>query len=277
MVEFMVEHPELAKGHINSPEARSKSRHLWERLTQALNSACFPTRDTNGWKKVWADYKNHIKVKCKRNKIGISGTGGGPSSYCALTPQEQEVCDLLAINVSVHGMSGRKDFGASTPTNTGPSTSLAEIIAENDNVEENVHVMDDSIETEEHNVENLNVNTSHRPRRNERLSSKESLIKKQVENQIAFQENSLKVLKDIDINQQNNNKFLEEIRLDIADIKRYSKRKCDIEERKLKLAKEKFEFKKKIELEKTKRKIVHLELKKQMFDLESAKYNKMSK
>ncbi|TMW45611.1 hypothetical protein DOY81_009311, partial [Sarcophaga bullata] len=51
MAEFMVEHPELTKGHINSPEAKNKSKRLWTRLTQTLNSACYSTRDTNGWKK----------------------------------------------------------------------------------------------------------------------------------------------------------------------------------------------------------------------------------
>ena len=33
MIEFMVEHPVLAKVHINSPKAKSKSRRLWEGLT----------------------------------------------------------------------------------------------------------------------------------------------------------------------------------------------------------------------------------------------------
>ena len=70
---------------------------------------------------MWADYKNHIKVKCKRNKIGLSITDEGPSNYCALTPLEQQVCALLAINVSVHGISRRQEFGALT--SISPSTS----------------------------------------------------------------------------------------------------------------------------------------------------------
>ena len=76
------------------------------RLTLDLNAAAVPSRDANGWKKVWADYKNHIKVKRRRNKSGISGTGGGPSNFCSLTPQEQQVSDLLSIHVNVNGLNG---------------------------------------------------------------------------------------------------------------------------------------------------------------------------
>ena len=60
-------------------------------------------------------------MQMDRKKCGFSGTGGGPSNYCALTPLEQQVCDIFAINVSVHGTSRRKNFGA--PTSTSPSTS----------------------------------------------------------------------------------------------------------------------------------------------------------
>ena len=63
-------------------------------------------------------------------------------------------------------------------------------------------------------------------------------------------------------NQLNDNKFIEEIGQNIADIKRYSKRKCYIEESKLKLATEKYEFKKKIELKKSNRQMAQLDIQK---------------
>ena len=112
--------------------------------------------DTNGWKKVWADYKNHIKVKCKRNKMGLSVTGGGPSNYCSLTQ-----LDLL---LSVHGISGRKEFSA--PTSTSPSTNQAAITAKDGYAEENFEIMGDSILlSSEYNLEKKNINASHRPSR----------------------------------------------------------------------------------------------------------------
>ena len=61
----MVQHPELAKGDLNSSDARTKSKELWDRLTLDLYAAAVPSRDANGWNKVWADYRNHIKVKVK--------------------------------------------------------------------------------------------------------------------------------------------------------------------------------------------------------------------
>ena len=32
---------------------------------------------------VWTDYKQHVKVKCKRSKLEVSGTGGGPKKKFA--------------------------------------------------------------------------------------------------------------------------------------------------------------------------------------------------
>lgn len=52
MVDFMIKHPDLAKGHLNAANAKSKSNDLWTRLCHDLDAAGPPTHDYAKWKKV---------------------------------------------------------------------------------------------------------------------------------------------------------------------------------------------------------------------------------
>lgn len=52
MVDFMVKHSDLAKGHLKVPDAKNKSNNLWQKLCSDLNTLGPPERDVNGWKKV---------------------------------------------------------------------------------------------------------------------------------------------------------------------------------------------------------------------------------
>uniref|UniRef100_A0A034W3U4 Uncharacterized protein n=1 Tax=Bactrocera dorsalis TaxID=27457 RepID=A0A034W3U4_BACDO len=79
MVEFMETHPNLGKGYVKCADAKQTSKRLWERLSEKLNGDGPPIRDMLSWKKVWADYKTHIKAKARKNKLHMSGTGGGPA------------------------------------------------------------------------------------------------------------------------------------------------------------------------------------------------------
>ncbi|XP_053947665.1 uncharacterized protein LOC128856392 [Anastrepha ludens] len=77
-LDFLTTHPDLAKGLMKTPNAKTTVNNLWKRLTSQLNAAGPPMRDMAGWRKVWADYKLHLKGKMRRNKTNIAGTGGGP-------------------------------------------------------------------------------------------------------------------------------------------------------------------------------------------------------
>lgn len=52
LVDFFLTHSHLAKGRIQSVEARKKAGELWEDLSKSLNAVGPPLRDVNGWKKV---------------------------------------------------------------------------------------------------------------------------------------------------------------------------------------------------------------------------------
>ncbi|XP_017461261.1 PREDICTED: uncharacterized protein LOC108354593, partial [Rhagoletis zephyria] len=128
MVEFMESHPSLAKGYIKCADAKQTSKNLWGRLTEELNGDGPPTRDASSWKKVWADYKTHLKAKVRKNKLHMSGTGGGPAKISSLNSVELRAMELLQINEAVDGIAGAQKFGAgSEATNsneceTAPTT-----------------------------------------------------------------------------------------------------------------------------------------------------------
>lgn len=52
MVDFMVSHSNLAKGHLNSANGRSKSKELWQKLSKDLDAVGPPSREVEKWKKV---------------------------------------------------------------------------------------------------------------------------------------------------------------------------------------------------------------------------------
>ncbi|TMW47976.1 hypothetical protein DOY81_006941, partial [Sarcophaga bullata] len=89
---------------------------LWERLTEDLNAVSSPIRNTNGWKMVWADFKNNIKTEYRRYRNSISGTGGSSSKFCSLTALEEKVIDLLSIDAVVKGMAGTPSTGVRPST-----------------------------------------------------------------------------------------------------------------------------------------------------------------
>ncbi|XP_036340439.1 uncharacterized protein LOC118749765 [Rhagoletis pomonella] len=112
MVDFMEEHPQLAKGQLKTSNAKASANILWKRLMEDLNSCAQPTRDVAGWKRVWADYKNHLKAKMRRNKQSNSNTGDGPSRYQHFTPVEERVIQLMSIDEAVSGSSNSERFGS---------------------------------------------------------------------------------------------------------------------------------------------------------------------
>ncbi|XP_036321030.1 uncharacterized protein LOC118735410 [Rhagoletis pomonella] len=118
-------HPDLSKGLLKTPDAKTVSTNLWKKLACDLNAAGPPMREVAGSKKVWADYKTHLKAKMRRNKHSISGTGGGRSNYCSLTQLKQKVSELLSMEESMSGMVGTLEFGAAqTASNTHIETSV---------------------------------------------------------------------------------------------------------------------------------------------------------
>lgn len=59
-------HQDIAKGYVKGDRVAAEA--LWAELTAKLNSSGPPTKDLNGWKKTWADWKVFVKRKLCHNK-----------------------------------------------------------------------------------------------------------------------------------------------------------------------------------------------------------------
>lgn len=185
---------------------------------------------------------------------------------------------LLSLDKAVSGIDATSRFGVNRKDIT-PKTSMSnsENVLPVHNVEDDSFIMEEYL-NEACDEPNTNPSeqtlsyTPHRRIQRERVPNKEILLQKQVDNQIKYQENSAKLMSEIDQNMKKCVSTLTDVNQNLADVKKYLKRSCDWQERQYKLAKEKFEFKKRNEVEKTKRKILQLDLKKQVVHLKSEKY-----
>ncbi|XP_055909000.1 uncharacterized protein LOC129943516 [Eupeodes corollae] len=150
LVEFMMKQPDLSMGYLKTPEARQKSRHLWTNLSEVLNAEGPPQRDAVGWKKVWADFKVHTKAKLRKNKINLSGTGGGPPKYHSLTPLEEKVSELLDLGQAIDGMNGSLSFGLHD------ISSIQEQLAEADDGDADIiYMLNDVVDNSEINLNDV--------------------------------------------------------------------------------------------------------------------------
>jgi Myb/SANT-like DNA-binding domain len=52
IVEFMENHPDLARNKLSGAAGRDMSRILWDRLAEKLNSCGHLIKSSDGWKKV---------------------------------------------------------------------------------------------------------------------------------------------------------------------------------------------------------------------------------
>lgn len=64
MLDFMEEHPELAKGQFVGPMGRSRLKELWKQLTNELNGLGLGYKEQHKWQKVgnFNNKLNHINA-----------------------------------------------------------------------------------------------------------------------------------------------------------------------------------------------------------------------
>jgi len=184
--------------------------------------------------KVWSDYKTHLKSKMRKNNQSISGTGGGPARFCPLTTLEEDVSQLLRMDECVQGVANIPRFGVrnGNPAPVGlqqQSFETATIEGSNsDLINENEDVMDENDDNDDESTQFNEPTIPIRSRRSKK--SQLNLLEKQVENQMAYHTNSLKVLNEINQNLKKKNGLIE--------------KRNKLEYMKYKLEKEKFEYKK---------------------------------
>ncbi|KAI8115180.1 hypothetical protein CVS40_12557 [Lucilia cuprina] len=111
-IDFMESHVDIARGYVKGDRVVKEA--LWADLAKKLNSCGPPTKDLNGWKKTWADWKVYVKNKMSHNKKENLKTGGGQYNKYVLSDAEETVTRLTGIYRSVDGINSSKDFGEST-------------------------------------------------------------------------------------------------------------------------------------------------------------------
>ncbi|XP_017470685.1 PREDICTED: uncharacterized protein LOC108362279 isoform X1 [Rhagoletis zephyria] len=89
--------PCLAKG-FQKGTAPANFKQQWETISSKLNALGPPLRDSDGWQKVWRDYKFKVKKKLIKNKAECNATGGGMYKQLTLCPLEEAVANLLQFN-----------------------------------------------------------------------------------------------------------------------------------------------------------------------------------
>ncbi|XP_017472936.1 PREDICTED: uncharacterized protein LOC108363918 [Rhagoletis zephyria] len=101
LIQFMEENPDLAKGF--SKRDKSLVSSLWQELTDTLKAAGPPTKDVNGWKKVWTEWKSEVKKKLAHNTSETRATGGGPFTKHTLTESEEAIVRICGMTRAVEG------------------------------------------------------------------------------------------------------------------------------------------------------------------------------
>lgn len=262
----MEENPSLATGYNATSDSRITSRALWEDISIQLNSHGPPIRTRDSWKKVWSDFKFHIKKKLKLNKLSISGTGGGPSKLQTFSAIEEAVIRLVNLNSAVDGIVEARALGDNDldlPNATDCNTI-------NDNGNEASEIIDNiNLETQPVRTTNL--------RRTEEITERqaEKLIQKQIDIQQIFHQNINQKIESLTNMVAEGNRSLRRlVRLKekSLDIK---KRELVLKEREMKLRESEFNLREREKLEKRKLKVQELEIKKQKLELQGQLHNQI--
>lgn len=239
----MVQHQGLACGYHARKDARASSRSEWDEISNLCNSLGPPLRLTAEWKRVWADMKQNIKKKLRKDQTHRKGTGGGPYIPLNLTPTEDTVVALCSLDTAIEGASVKK-FGA--PINDkmevnfeisqlSPSHSISstEILLEEFQFTEMENSQQIITTTQVHSAPHTETAITHPEmtkqtatgptRKRSTKQSRERLLKNQIDGQNIFNEQLLDCLQEnLKINQdilRQNIKFNDEI-INLKKLKR---------------------------------------------------------
>ncbi|XP_037931809.1 uncharacterized protein LOC119666601 [Teleopsis dalmanni] len=102
-------HKEIATGFVKGDKVATDQ--LWAELTGELNSHGPPSKDIQGWKKVWLDWKATVRKKIAHNNSEARATGGGPFNKYVLTAAEKAIGRLCGIFKVVRGIKNTVEFG----------------------------------------------------------------------------------------------------------------------------------------------------------------------
>ncbi|KAL5236656.1 hypothetical protein ACI65C_004066 [Semiaphis heraclei] len=102
LISYMQSHPELHKGKFSSTFTSQKSKVLWQKIANELNSIVGATKEPSKWKKCWIDLKSNVKTKSVEYKKSCRKTGGGDNENEKTDKWEDKILNLIG-DVPVNG------------------------------------------------------------------------------------------------------------------------------------------------------------------------------
>ncbi|XP_058817842.1 uncharacterized protein LOC131681147 [Topomyia yanbarensis] len=257
LVKHMEKQPAVAKGQKFAEAAcfsKAKYNEVWNRISRELNSLGPPTRSMMERQKVWTDFKLKTKRKLSHNRNESRATGGGKNKMQQFSSCEESVIALLSLDTAVNitgSVYGLEPI-ASTSTSLGGPTEQNTVSPESSD-EENLPVVndhdrdfashpDENVMIEEEIGEDIQTQETITQRREHRSDKREGFLKAQTE-------------------------YLKDIKDNVNDIARYSRKCYYLEEKRLKLEKERNLMKEKQHAEYIQYKMAVLDYKKRKLEL----------
>ncbi|CAH0731055.1 unnamed protein product, partial [Brenthis ino] len=96
LLEFLSEHPTLAKGVGLGARSKEAVDKQWDSLATKLNShGSGSSKSGQRWKKYWADIKHKSKARLAKWRRDALGTGGGPCSQDDLSEVDKKILSII--------------------------------------------------------------------------------------------------------------------------------------------------------------------------------------
>ncbi|GAB1860786.1 Regulatory protein zeste [Camponotus japonicus] len=100
LIEFMKPHPELVSGKFSKTFTYDHAAKLWQNVTEILNACNGAEKNWKSWRKCWQDYRSRSKTKQAEIDIERRKTGGGTQCNAVLTPDEEQVLELIPSSLT---------------------------------------------------------------------------------------------------------------------------------------------------------------------------------
>lgn len=242
----MTKNPNLAKGY-HKNEEKVVIKEQWNTIKDKLNSIGPPSRDSEGWMKVWADMKTSVKKKLVFNKQQNCATGGGPFRQKALTALDEAVPGLLQLDSIINPKPvtfGIQNATSSRNKETHESEETIDCVETHDSLEANEEDGNSNGSGDNTILEQSRVRKT---KRHSKASENQSLLQQQ-----------LKIQSDL----------YNDVKKSLSEIERYTRRTYKVREEELKIKKEKLQLYKEEIKKKEKLKSAMLKLRMEEIELE---------
>ncbi|CAK1580469.1 unnamed protein product [Parnassius mnemosyne] len=96
LLEFLGQHPTLAKGVGLGARSKETVDKLWNVLATKLNAhGSGSSKSGERWKKYWTDLKHKSKCRLAKRRQDYLATGGGPSSQDDLSETDKKILSII--------------------------------------------------------------------------------------------------------------------------------------------------------------------------------------